>query len=137
MQTDRLTLALEPHRAHPPGAVRSVEACIRGDGDGWLHLRWRIEGSAGLVMPPFAGQARADELWRTTCFELFCRRPGEGGYVEINLSPSEQWAAYDFTGDRDGMADRELRRAPAFFSFFACRCALAGTFSTPYPYPYP
>ena len=39
-----------------------------------------------------AGKGRADELWRTTCFELFLRPDGGRGYVELNLSPSERWA---------------------------------------------
>jgi hypothetical protein len=71
-----------------------------------------VEGAAGLVVPPFAGTGRADGLWRSTCFELFCRRPGEEAYVELNLSPSEQWAAYDFTSYRAGMAERPLARPP-------------------------
>ena len=80
--------------------------------DNWLRLRWRIERSRALVLPPFAGRGRADELWRTTCFELFLM-PGEGpGYCEFNLSPSERWAAYDFSGYREGMADREVAREP-------------------------
>lgn len=112
MQTDRLRLELAAHPAHPPAGVQSVVVTIHGDRDGWLHLRWRVGGSAALVMPPFAGRARADRLWRTTCFELFCRKPGEGFYVEINLSPSERWAAYDFGGYRQAMAERPMRRAP-------------------------
>ena len=50
---------------------------------------------------------RADDLWRTTCFELFVA--GEGtAYREYNFSPSGQWAAYDFDDYRAGM-----RNAPA------------------------
>lgn len=63
-------------------------------------------------MPPFAGRGRADELWRTTCFELFLRPEGGGGYVELNLSPSERWAAYDFAGYRAEMAERPASREP-------------------------
>lgn len=78
----------------------------------WLRLRWRIDGSQALVVPAFAGKGRADELWRTTCFELFLM-PGQGpAYCEFNLSPSERWAAYDFTGYREGMAERPVEREP-------------------------
>ena len=108
MQTHRLTA----HPAHPPAVVRSVEARIGTADHGWLQLRWRVEGSAALVIPAFAGRGRADGLWRTTCFELFCRPPGSPAYCEVNLSPSERWAAYDFEDRRQGMAMREMRRDP-------------------------
>ncbi len=92
--------------------MRGVTAHVRTDADGWLLLRWRVEQAGALVIPPFAGQARADGLWQTTCFELFCRRPGNAAYVELNLSPSENWAAYDFSARREGMAARPVQRAP-------------------------
>jgi len=39
--------------------------------------------------------------------------PSEGsGYVEINLSPSFRWAAYEFDGYREGMRNLELAFAP-------------------------
>ena len=78
----------------------------------WLRLRWRIDGSGRLVVPPFAGKGRADELWRTTCFELFLRPDGDEAYCEFNLSPSERWAAYDFSAPRVGMRDRAFEREP-------------------------
>lgn len=51
---------------------------------------------------------RADELWKTTCFEAFLKDPGAEGYREWNFSPSGQWAAYDFTGQRDGRSNAEV-----------------------------
>jgi len=106
------THALIAHPAHPPLRVSSVDARIIGVDENWLRLRWRIEGSKSLVVPPFAGKGRADELWRTTCFELFLM-PGAGpAYCEFNLSPSERWAAYDFAAYRDGMAERPADREP-------------------------
>lgn len=113
MQTDRLTLPLASHPAHPPIRVQGVTTSIRADSDGWLLLRWWIEGARALLVPPLAGQGRADGLWRTTCFELFCRKPGGERYVELNLSPSERWAAYDFTAYRAGMEERPMQRPPA------------------------
>jgi hypothetical protein len=105
-------LPLLPHPANPPRAVDSVTARILGADDNWLRLRWRIEGAGMLVVPPFAGKGRADELWQTTCFELFLMPEGGNAYCEFNLSPSERWAAYDFAGYRDGMSDRPLEREP-------------------------
>jgi hypothetical protein len=49
---------------------------------------------------------RTDDLWQTTCFELFVG--GEGGdYREFNLSPSGAWAAYSFDGHRSGRRNAE------------------------------
>lgn len=108
MQTHRLT----PHPAHPPAKVQGVEAKVIGFDHSWLRVRWRIDGAQALVVPPFAGRGRADELWRTTCFELFLRPDGGEAYVEFNLSPSERWAAYDFSNTRKGMSDRPVSREP-------------------------
>lgn len=110
MQTHELTA----HPAHPPFGVTRVEARILNSDREWLRLRWRIEGIGKLIVPPFAGRGRADDLWRTTCFELFLRpESGDAAYCEINLSPSERWAAYDFTSYREGMSERAFPREPA------------------------
>jgi hypothetical protein len=92
--------------------VRAITGRITPDGD-WLRLRWRVEGAQALVVPPFAGKGRADGLWQTTCFELFLQVPGESGYTELNLSPSERWNAYDFASYREGMSERAFPREPA------------------------
>ena len=106
------TYRLIAHKAFPPLAVTSVEARIIGRDADWLRLRWRIEGAGKLVVPEFAGRGRADELWRTTCFELFLRPYGGEAYCELNLAPSERWNAYDFSSERDGMTERPFPREP-------------------------
>jgi hypothetical protein len=106
------TYPLAAHPDHPPLAVTQVEARIIGRDANWLRVRWRIEGSQSLVVPPFAGKGRADELWQTTCFELFLKPEGDTSYLEINLSPSERWNAYDFEAYRWGMAARPFPREP-------------------------
>lgn len=108
MQTHRLTA----HPAHPPSRVSAVDAKVIGFDADWLRVRWRVDGAQELVIPPFAGRGREDDLWRTTCFELFLRPDGGDAYVELNLSPSERWAAYDFADYRDGMSDRPASREP-------------------------
>ncbi|MEO6041410.1 MAG: DOMON-like domain-containing protein [Croceibacterium sp.] len=108
MQTHQLA----PHPDHPPAQVSAVEARVIGFDANWLRLRWRIEGAETLVVPPFGGRGRADELWRTTCFEAFLMPEGGEAYVELNLSPSERWNAYDFTSYRAGMAERPFPREP-------------------------
>lgn len=64
---------LTPHPAHPPRQVRSVTARVLSHDTRWCVLRWRVEGTRDLVIPPFAGRARSDGLWQATCFELFVR----------------------------------------------------------------
>jgi hypothetical protein len=89
-----------------------MTARVTGLDTDWLRLRWRIEGCGKLVIPPFAGKGRADGLWRTTCFEAFLKPQGGTCYVELNLSPSERWAAYDFADRRKGMAERVFPHEP-------------------------
>jgi hypothetical protein len=43
---------------------------------------------------------------------FMCSGAGEG-YAEFNLSPSERWAAYDFSRYREGMSERPCPRDPA------------------------
>ena len=98
----RFRLSLPPAQTAPFTGI-DVAAGRRG---GRLTLRWRVTGgAAALVLPAPATPARTDDLWRTTCFELFLR-PGAGeAYFEFNFSPSSQWAAYRFDGYRRGMAN--------------------------------
>ena len=64
------THRLAPHPDFPPRSVRGVEVQWVETGNA-LRLRYRVDGHDKLVIPPFAGRGRADELWRTTCFELY------------------------------------------------------------------
>ena len=106
------TYRLVPHPDFPPKTIRSVEARVTGIDAQWLRLRWRIDGPDQLVVPGFAGKGRSDNLWKTTCFEFFLREPDAPGYIELNLSPSERWAAYDFVGYRQGMSERPMPHEP-------------------------
>lgn len=74
-------------------------------------LDFRIEGE-GIVIPEWQIPARADELWKSTCFEFFLRVPGSDAYYEYNFSPSGLWAAYAFDGYRAGMRNLELAVEP-------------------------
>lgn len=50
--------------------------------------------------------ARHDELWKTTCFELFFAPSHiHGPYWEVNLSPSACWNSYAFKSYRNGMKE--------------------------------
>ena len=58
-----------------------------------------------FVIPEPCEPKRAEDLWQTTCFEAFLRVPGASSYREWNFAPSGEWAAYDFTGPREGRKD--------------------------------
>lgn len=78
----------------------------------WLTLRWNVASAGRVILPQLAGNRRADGLWQHSCFELFLQTSGSDAYVELNLSPSERWAAYDFARNRDGMTERAMPRPP-------------------------
>lgn len=66
----------------------------------------RVEIPAALAEP-----GRMDKLWAHTCFEAFVRAGEAPGYLELNFSPSGQWAAYRFDAYRQGMTPL-LQTAP-------------------------
>ncbi|WP_040597964.1 DOMON-like domain-containing protein [Sphingomonas elodea] len=102
---------LMPHPSHPSRAITSV-GCNVHRRPGGLILRYTIEGDLGrLVLPPLAKPYRTDGLWRSTCLELFAAEAGNG-YAEYNFSPSGAWAAYAFSGRREGMAPLALDMPP-------------------------
>ena len=107
---------LVPHADCPSRCVENVRATITRNGGGGLCLEYVVLGAAMLLVPPAAKPARADGLWRTTCFELFSKPDKGSAYCELNLSPSSQWAAYSFSGYRAGMAPLALRE-PAKIAF--------------------
>lgn len=101
---------------HPSSAVHAIDAVAaewqRDKAQLWL--RYRVDARLGkLALPDPAKPVRADNLWQTTCFEMFARLPGEAGYAEFNFSPSGQWAAYAFAGYRDLLGNIPLAAAPA------------------------
>ena len=61
-----------------------------------------------FVIPESDEPARCDELWKTTCFEAFLRPAAGESYQEWNFAPSGDWAAYDFAGYRQGMAEADV-----------------------------
>lgn len=101
--------ALQPHPASPSSPVRvGGEA---GRAGGVLTLSFTLVGDLDAVRLPPAGEGRVDELWRETCLEAFVQTEGAGaGYLELNLSPSGQWAAYAFDAYRTGMRDADVRQ---------------------------
>ena len=102
--------ALHRHPESRGGDGLQVQARAERLGEAQLSLEYRVIGGhelAELVLPTPVSPERTDDLWRTTCFEAFILA-GVGGYYELNLAPSTQWAAYRFEAYRTGMRDAEL-----------------------------
>ena len=93
------------HRTCDLGPIRAITASITPTSTG-CEAEFRLDGNLDwIVIPPKASPERMDNLWQTTCFEIFWQPIGQPGYVEFNLSPSGRWACYDFDSFREGMRD--------------------------------
>lgn len=80
---------------------------MREEEGGWLIEFVGVGKPRNLVFPAKAPSVHTDDLWRTTCFELFVTLSGDA-YREINLSPSGAYAAYEFDHYRNGMRPVEI-----------------------------
>ena len=96
------SLILHPHCA--PGSITAITAEIEPSPDG-CRVTFVARGQIGAIAVPSVDQpGRFDNLWKTTCFEIFWSHDGTS-YREFNLSPSTRWACYDFDSFRAGMRD--------------------------------
>jgi hypothetical protein len=99
-------IALRCHPATPPFMADNIQVAMTRQGSGALWLRYHIDCDLNsLEIPDTLAPMRTDELWKTTCCELFVRRETGDAYLEYNFSPSSQWAAYHFGGYRSGMTE--------------------------------
>ena len=105
--------ALLAHPSSPAAGALTLAAeaqRLRADA---LTLRFVLSGPLQQVrVPAETSGARADELWRHTCFEAFVALQGVPGYLEFNFSPSLAWQAYRFSARRVGMTPAELPAPP-------------------------
>lgn len=75
-----------------------------------LQLEFRLIGNVSAVrLPAAAAPVPTDDLWRTTCFELFVHEKGDR-YREYNFSPSGAYAAYAFDHYRVAMTAIDMAR---------------------------
>lgn len=109
------------HVACDLGSIRAVTATITATPDG-CKAEFRLDGHIpAIIIPAAVAPARRDNLWQTTCFEIFWQPLGDTAYREFNLSPSGHWAAYEFEAFRTGM-----RNAPVEAITIACSHDEAG-----------
>ncbi len=99
---------METLRLHPgcaPGPVTCILASLSPTAGG-CRAEFRLDGDlASVRIPSIAQSERTDQLWKTTCFEVFWQPTGGTAYREFNLSPSTRWAAYDFDAFRKNGRD--------------------------------
>ena len=107
------TVLLACHDQTPCTIVRSVSVNVAWAADAGLQLVYRLTGDlARLRVPTAQAPAPADRLWAHTCFEVFVAAREDNAYREWNLSPSGQWAVYDFSDYRE-RANARSTEAPA------------------------
>ena len=114
-----MQLNLIPHPSTPPARPEfkvwaTVEHVASLAAVGTTNIWFGVSAPAErFVIPEVAAEPdRADELWKTTCFEAFLRPLGEESYREWNFAPSGEWASYDFIGYRENMAPAEIDAPP-------------------------
>ena len=104
---------LRPHADFRPEAGLQIDVDVVREDPCRLALNYVVTGATGaLHLPDAAKPERANELWRSTCFEAFIRAASDGPYYEFNFSPSRQWAAYAFDAYRSGMRDADPLDTP-------------------------
>jgi hypothetical protein len=113
-----MQFTLEPHPTTPANS-RSFKVWATVDHIASLGLVattniWFGVGAPAerFVIPKLSEPWRADELWRTTCFEAFLQPVGADSYREWNFAPSGNWAAYDFSRHREDMKRAEVGSPP-------------------------
>ena len=106
-----LSFSLIAHRDTPPSQVRAADARIWMTDCNEVLVEFRIEGAKKLLLPPWVSSVRRDDLWQTTCFEMFLMC-ADGRYFEFNFSPSTQWAIYAFDSYRHGMRPLDVDVSP-------------------------
>ena len=101
------------HPATTLGVELALSAAIERVADGRVRMSFRLRGELDRVaLPARVPSLRVDGLWERTCFEAFIAPEGRAHYLELNISPSTEWAAYVFDDYRHGMRPLSLPSAP-------------------------
>ena len=104
---------LTAHPSTPNDDVRSLAVQLRAEEPDILVFQYSLVADMSRVRVPLSGAgARADALWKHTCFEAFVAARDGPGYHEFNFSPSGDWAVYRFSAYREAMSPAEIGRTP-------------------------
>ena len=99
-----------------------------------LALDYELLAPADQLIWPAAAASpeRRDELWQSTCLELFIAKPNEPSYWEINLAPNGDWNVYRLDGYRQGLqAEPAIQRISLSSDSAADRHQLQATIELP------
>ncbi len=84
-----------------------ADLTIAADDFSKLSLIYKLRDELNEVEPlPSTSESsdviheRKDELWKSTCFEMFLNPVGHKQYYEFNFSPEGAWNCYHFAGYR-------------------------------------
>ena len=106
-------LELVCHRSTPCDYLSAVSARVDRLSEDLVVFYYEVVGDIDrLQLPPQRRSAHTDGLWQHTCFEAFLRPVGARNYVELNFSPSSEWAIYRFADYRRGMTAVEPPHSP-------------------------
>jgi hypothetical protein len=109
-------IQLNPFSEDQRGPVVLFEVDVSLSPEGLLWLHYIVDAAPETVeLLHECAPERTDNLWKSTCFEVFVQRPGKAGYLEFNFAPSYQWAAYRFSGYRSGMENLPLSSIPEIY----------------------
>lgn len=104
-----MLVTLKRHPDSRQGAIAGIEVEVGRPSGNQLRLRYAVSGAIDeLLIPAPADPERAEQLWRSTCFEAFAKEAGAEGYDEFNFSPSTEWAVYRFDGYRRSMTSPDV-----------------------------
>ncbi|HQV02775.1 MULTISPECIES: DOMON-like domain-containing protein [unclassified Novosphingobium] len=110
------TYWLTCHPDTPGKAIKAISAKVSHASADNIGLWFDLHGeTAQLVWPQWALPRRADNLWQSTCFEMFIADGAGPGYREFNFSPGGAWAGYGFDSYREGMRDLDFDRVPEVY----------------------
>ena len=113
-----MQLNLTPHPTTPPANPEfkvwaSVDHAGAFGAMATTNIWFGIGAPASrFVIPEAEEPLRANDLWQTTCLEVFLRESGSHAYQEWNFAPSGDWAAYTLAGFREGMTDLDVGAPP-------------------------
>jgi hypothetical protein len=97
--------------------MRAVSVRTDWVSEGLLALHYRVEGDLDeLQLSPRRPSAHTDRLWQHTCFEAFVKHGDRPAYLELNFSPSSEWAIYSFDDYRSGREPRVPEHPPEIMS---------------------
>ena len=106
--------SLHPFPGQDSGGVRNVHihGAIERTGQ-TLALSFLLQGNLDdLVLPAATEWTRCDNLWQSTCLEMFWAEEGKKNYWELNLAPNGACNVYAFTDYRTGMRQEERLAEP-------------------------